>query len=419
MMEREIFKDNQKILSVSIAASDVDSLKISDITKTGMRVYDNGFIGVSGTTGETDENKLYEKAKKDLGNKIPYPFELSSDLKHEVNIKKNIIDEKDFVKECETILEILKKRYSNFSYFDKIQLIERNTELSNTRGLFLKHSENIINFSLAFKEKSSLNIMDGEIGYIGRSYDRNDAIDYFGQVLEAYNNKVDLPQDGTYPVAFFILDTGTPIFNKFSTDMDGRAFGSGTSLFSGKIGQKLFSNNLTLYQTHHPNDTILTPFFDMEGTVNNDLKYTLIENGVIKTPYTDKRTAAMYGFKNTGNARGAYDDVPSLKKSFLEGTNLTIKPGKKTIKELFGGEKGILSIVASGGDFNSSGDFGTPIQLAFLYDGDKIIGRLPQISVSSNVYKMFGDNFRGISSDTAFKHSNDRLFVADMDVYKI
>lgn len=418
-MEREIFKDNNKILSVSITASDVDSLKVSDITKTGMRVYDKGLIGVSGTTGEADENRLYEKAKKDLENKIPYPFEIASDLKREVNIKKDIINEKDFVKECETILEILKKRYSNFSYSNKIQLIERNTELSNTKGLSLKHSENIINFSLAFKEKSSLNIMDGDIGYAGRSYDRNDVIDYFGQALEAYNNEVDLPRDGTYPVAFFIQDTDTPILNKFSADMDGRAFGSGTSLFSGKIGKKLFSDDLTLYQTHHPSDTILTPFFDMEGTINNDLKYTLIEDGVIKTPYTDKKTANMYGFKNTGNARGSYDDVPSLKKSFLEGTNLAIKPGRKTIKELFGGKKGILSIVASGGDFNSSGDFGTPIQLAFLFDGNKIIGRLPQISVSSNVYKMFGNNFRGVSSDTVFKHSNDRLFVADMDVSRI
>ena len=416
-MEKEIIKDNEKVLSVSISASRVDSIKISDITKTGMRVYENGYIGVSGALGDIDENELAKKAAENLENKIPYSYELSSNLKKEVNVKKPIIDESKFMDECEAVVEALKNKYSNFSYFNKIKYIEKNVSMKNTKGLSLKHSENAVEFGICFKEKSSLNIFDGFVGCAGRSYNREDFINYAGRTLENYNNEVSLPKNGVYPVAFSALDDGT-ILGKFSSDLNGTIFGAGGSLFSGKTGQKLFADDFTLWQTHNPEDTFYTPFFDTEGTVNDDLRFALIENGVMKSPFTDKRTAKEYGLKNTGNAAGGYDDVPTLKRAALETSNLALKPGKKTIEQLFGGDMGILVVVTSGG-FNASGDFGTPVQLAFLFDGKKIIGRLPQLSVSSNVYKMFGDNFRGVSSDCTFKHSNERLFVADMDVTAI
>lgn len=417
-MEKEILKDNEKVLSVSISASKVDSIKISDITKTGMRVYDNGYIGVSGAVGDTDEDKLAKKAEESLENKIPYPFEITPGLKCNVDSKKPIIDEIKFMDECSAVVDELRNKYSGFSFFNKIRYVEKNVSMSNTKGLSLKYSDNGVEFGICFKEKGSMNIFDGVIESVGRSYNRKDFIDYAGRILEAYGNKVHLPKNGIYPVAFSTLDDET-IMRKFSSDMNGTIFGAGGSLFSGKIGQKLFADDFTLWETHNPEDVFYTPFFDAEGTVNDGFRYPLIENGVMKTPYTDKRTAKEYGFKNTGNAAGGYDDVPTLKRTALESSNLAFKPGKKTISDLFGGNTGVLVVITSGGDFNASGDFGAPVQLAFLYDGKNIIGRLPQLSVSSNIYKMYGGNFRGVSSDYTFKHSNERLFVADMDVAEI
>lgn len=149
----------------------------------------------------------------------------------------------------------------------------------------------------------------------------------------------------------------------------------------------------------------------MEGRVNENYIYPLVENGVLKTPFTDKRTSDEFSIKNTGSASCEYDEVPDL-----VAPSLSVKSGRKTTKELFGGETGILVFIAAGGDFTTSGDFATPVQLAFLYDGEKIIGRLPQLLLSSYVYRMYNEDFRGMSSDTFFRHSNDKLMVMDMDV---
>ncbi|SCG81716.1 hypothetical protein DW1_0095 [Proteiniborus sp. DW1] len=59
-------------------------------------------------------------------------------------------------------------------------------------------------------------------------------------------------------------------------------------------------------------------------------------------------------------------------------------------------------LIASGGDFTAEGVFGTPVQLAFLTDGERLIGRLPELTISGDVYTMFGDDFIGRSEDKAF-----------------
>lgn len=117
-----------------------------------------------------------------------------------------------------------------------------------------------------------------------------------------------------------------------------------------------------------------SPFFDAEGVVNNEYRYALIEKGVIKTPYTDKRTARKFNLPLTGNSDSLYDGVPEV--GFI---NHKIEESQKTLKELLSGEIGIFVMVSS------SGDFAAPVQCAFLFDGERLIGKLPELQLSSNI----------------------------------
>lgn len=132
------------------------------------------------------------------------------------------------------------------------------------------------------------------------------------------------------------------------------------------------------------------------------------------TPYTDKKTAKKYNLDLTGAATSEYDGVPTL-----GIPELKIKESEKTAKELLGGEMGIFVLMASGGDFTPEGNFGTPVQLAFLFDGEKFVGRLPELNVSSNVFDMFGNSFRGVSKNTISPVLNSRFLIMDMKVSEI
>lgn len=86
---------------------------------------------------------------------------------------------------------------------------------------------------------------------------------------------------------------------------------SGASLFSGKMGEKLFSGALTLQVDRRPESWL--PFFDAEGSVLEGDTLPLIENGVLVRGAADRAQAARYGCMATAAAGGAYDAAPAAR----------------------------------------------------------------------------------------------------------
>ena len=138
----------------------------------------------------------------------------------------------------------------------------------------------------------------------------------------------------------------------------------------------------------------------MEGTVSEDDRVNLIDQGVIKYAYTDKKNAAAFSLPLTGAAGGKYDDVPGL-----NSPSLRIANTNKSLKELLGGQLAVLAKITSGGDYTNSGDYATPVQDAYLTDGERILGRLPELTVTSNIFDMFGKDYIGCSNDKPFMSS--------------
>jgi len=208
------------------------------------------------------------------------------------------------------------------------------------------------------------------------------------EMIEAYKNKVDIPESKKS----IIIIQQSELLRKIEEELNGEAIGRGISLFNEKINSKAFSDKVTIYQDS-TEDKFHTPFFDMEGVINENDKYNLIEKGVIKNAYTDKKSAIEFSMPLTGAASGSYDEVPAL-----SGAMLSIKSGGKNLKELLNGELAILVIAASG----SEGNFASPVQMAMITDGEHIIGRLPEFNISGNLYEMFGEDFVGVSEDKPF-----------------
>lgn len=394
-MIKEKYIINEKEITINIVQTEIKSIRKKDITKTGFRVYDNGYIGVAGTVGKVDEAELEKRAIENLKLQIPYPYEPSTNNIELLDYRRKTFSDEDFVKEIEELLYILRSEFSDFIFSNNAAIQEMDVRLSNDKGLDLSHKDRFVVLQFVIKEKSSVNVFDAFATFVDREYSREKVLNIIRDTLTAYRNPVKLPKEGKLPIVF-ASDDLLPL-KKIIEELNGYKVGTGASLFKDFIGEKKFSENFTLYQSAEEEDITGQTFFDAEGVVNKGYKYALIENGRIVSPYTDKKTASQFNLPLTGSASAEYDKVPSLAPKYLK-----IASSGKTLKELLNGQLAVAVLIASGGDFTAEGVFGTPVQLAFLTDGERLIGRLPELTISGDVYTMFGDDFIGRSEDKAF-----------------
>ncbi|GEM_PF-4436622 len=291
---------------------------------------------------------------------------------------------------------------------NKVNMNSIEYSIENDGGPDLKFADTCLSVSFLLKEATSTGIMDTFFGITDRKLEESRIIQTVKEIIEAYQNKVEL-SDLHLPI---IIDQSM-LTRLFLRDLNGKLAGNNASLFQQQIGQKVFNENFTLKIANDPVETF-SPEFDSEGTIAPAKLLNLVENGRIVRPYTDKRTALQYNFEYTGCAGGAYDSVPS------PGTcNFEINHSNKTLKELLGGRHGILVAIASGGDFTSDGQFASPVQVAYLTDGENLLGRLPERTISGSIFDFFGENFIGVSSDKIYCAGNERLAVVKLDCKRL
>ncbi|OAA29918.1 hypothetical protein AT15_01180 [Kosmotoga arenicorallina S304] len=411
-MIKEKYTEKTSQIALNIENSKVESVRRKDITKTAIRVYSENKMGVAGGLGKVDEEELAEKAIKALDFDIHYPVEPTSDLEMNIVYHADFSDSDEFVNEIEELLLEISKEQPDFIFSNKATLTTTENSLNNNLGLNLFHRGTSINVGLIFKRKGSGNIFDGFVGYNGLKYDRKEFLNLTNEICEAFKNNIEEFKPGRYPVVF--LQSDSIYLMKLYRDLHGLIFATGGSLLSGKIGQKLFSENFTLYQTRNHADGFYGPFFDLEGVVTPEFRYPLIENGILRSPYTNKKTAKLFNLPHTGAAGGEYDSVPDV-----AAYPMSLKESDKTLEELLDGRKGIFVLVASGGDFTPDGKFATPVQLPFLFDGKKFIGKLPELNISSNLFDMFGKDFIGVGKNNLTPLGPSRAVIMEMDVSKI
>ena len=158
-----------------------------------------------------------------------------------------------------------------------------------------------------------------------------------------------------------------------------------TSLFAGKLGQKIASSRLTI-EDRPMAKTLFSRYFDDEGVATYNK--AIIKNGVLQTYLYNLTTAAKEGRQSTGNA------ASSGAKMGIAPTYLFVKPGKKSLEEIFkeiGNGVYITDVqgLHSGLD-PQTGNFSLQANGFLIKDGKKDHG-LDVITVSGNLIKLFND----------------------------
>lgn len=208
-----------------------------------------------------------------------------------------------------------------------------NVTQGNIHYMYLT-SEGFEGYHRASMAGISINYMDDtfrQSGWAQRtSYRMKDIEETFEEAAEISRNKALLNRDpaelkpGRYTVIIESLGIYEILHMMGWFGFSGKSYYEGTSFLRNKLGQKVFSDKLTIED--RPSDIeLFTSPFDFEGTQKRDIK--LVENGVFKIPALDKRFAKKLNMESTGHAVIPFYPLPFP-------NHMSIKPGDKSLKEM-------------------------------------------------------------------------------------
>jgi PmbA protein len=193
----------------------------------------------------------------------------------------------------------------------------------------------------------------------------------------------DRPATGKYTIVFenrVAEDLVGMIAGYFS----GKSVDDKTSPLAGKLGQKIFSEQITLTDDPHFIEGQGSRPFDDEGYATQ--KTALIENGRVNAFLTNSVLARKLKLAHTASAARA----PSTDLD-VTMSNLLVKPGTHTLESLLNADSKVIlitDIMGKAGFRAASGDFSLPVE-GQLYENGKRVAPLKDFLISGNILQLF------------------------------
>lgn len=384
-MEKEKYTNIINSAEASIVENKIVSFDKINNLETSYRVHQDGFVGIHYQVGKIEDEEGYKKAEINLKLKRPYPFELEKGVRS-CDKSEKPFDDKQILGAAKKVLNYLHKKYPDYTFGGKVNSFFWEERMENSCGMDFQCKDANSSINLFFKHKNSKDINDGGIFYTSRNLKLKPFYKIVDNYLENFTKTVEMPED------CLIIDKYYGYTGLLRECLSLEKIKNGTSLLSGKIGQQVFSEDLTVYNDVSDKNRWMTCFWDGDGVVPKGDKVFFIKNGKIIRGYCGKKVAKMYNVKTTGNEGINYCDIPSGSHN-----SMSLKIGKKFAKELLNGRLAIIPVQASGGGFKEKGDYTMPVQIGLLTDGEKILGRVPPFTIVSNLFDMFGKDFIGIA----------------------
>lgn len=324
-------------------------------------------------TDELDEVTLATKEKIELKDRKVLSFDTNE-------IKNNL---KSFNHE-------LKEKYSEvFSIRSEFNFEQDDYEIYNTNGTNLKDS----NYHAYYYTDVVLKINEQNLEFYRFLMDKNLDFEKFKRKVEEdlinTLNKVGAKSIVTDKYDILLENKSVyDILNALAMDFHARNISKKQSVFTDKLGEKIFSNKINIVEDPANDKLIGTRLFDDEGVKTYFKK--IVDKGVFTTELYDKKYARKDNVKSTGNSYGV--------------RNLYIEPGKKSEDELLEKvEKGIYVEKLLGihsGINHLTGDMSIQCEGFKIENGKKTIP-VNQIVLSTNIFELFG-NVKEIANNLEF-----------------
>ena len=239
-MEREYLQNKSNVITLNITDGKVDSYREKEETQSTVRVYEDGKIGVAGALGDVSAEELEAQAVEKLSGGIPYPCKLNAGVKKSVLRTRPIVEDKNLIPATKRLAKKVAAACPRFLVNGKTQASKVSGCYQNSQGTELEFENHAFQVFFQVKDKDSSNIADAYYGASVSRYGKKTEEKIVSDVKMLHDaffgEKITLP-NGKYPMIVAPYD----VLGNIMKDLIAEYYVSGGSLFSGKLGDKIFT----------------------------------------------------------------------------------------------------------------------------------------------------------------------------------
>ncbi len=385
-MTTEKYTEKNRMSEVKIQENEIVGFNKYDKVQRSFRVYEGGYAGIHYQQGEMGDEEGYGKAKRNLDLKRPYPFGLQGGTRTRDKTGR-ILTDKALMEKAREELSWLRRTYPDFSFGGSLYTTVVEMAQENSAGMRYESRDGHNGIGIRFKHKDSKDIVDGYFSINMRQFSSAKFRRMADNYLAGYTKQLELPEECIIMMPVWEL-TG-----KLKEFLDAEKIALGISQL--KVGQKAFSDALTVTHDVSQAHCWMSTFWDAEGFVPKNDRKIFIHKGKVLRGYADRRIAQKYGVECTGSAYQNFQDIPDNGWMCMR-----VQTTGRTPKEMLGGRLAIVPLQASGGGYKENCEYAMPVQSSYLTDGEKILGRLPPFTMRSTLFDIFGKDFIGVAKYT-------------------
>lgn len=387
----EVLYEEGESRSISFENNKLKSIQTKSIRGVGLRVIKDGKIGFASTTDFRKPEQVVSNAieSAEFGQEAKFSFQSGSQFKNielfdenvaNYNIEKGIQIGKDAIN---------KTLSANPNYECGVSIGKSvgKSRLINSSGL--DTSIRSTSFGIGI---DVLHVKDEGLLWVGEGESSARLVEDLDKHttkalsdLRLAQKEVKIHTD-SYPVIFTSKAIGT-LLSTFETGCNGKLVQKGASPLTGKLGQKIIDERISIY------DDPTIDYADGSFTCDDEgipaQRTPLFESGVLKNYIYDLQTAGIMNAKSTGNGTRSFASQPSPGNS-----NVIIETGEMKYEDMIKDmKKGILvDQVLGGGQSNVlAGEFSVNVDLGYLVEKGEIVGRVKDCMIAGNVFDIFNN----------------------------
>ena len=386
----EVFSNTYEENEISFQNYSLNEIKNKIQTGYSLRIIKDGKIGTSYTKNLLDRNALVNNALKSLKGEIEADFSFPENYKVDLldSFDSEIVSmsSKKILDNSKMISEFIKGKTSGqlnvYSGFGQSE-----TRIINSNGLNVETRDSyhydmpIIMYPRTYANIGHFSISKG-FNQIGNSVLRN--------LIKMYDSglKEVSPCSGNVQVVF------TPrslyaLMSRLEVATNAKNIFQKVSPIKDKLGEKIFSEKLTIIDDPKNPLNVGARSFDDEGVFTDRL--VLVENGVLKSFFSDLNYAEKLKMKPTGNGykKMAWGGETVALASTPNLRCPSILPGDDTLESMIAGiKRGVLLFGALGAHSGNviNGDFSIGLNPGLYIENGEILGRVKDGMISGNIY---------------------------------
>ncbi|MFZ2331222.1 MAG: metallopeptidase TldD-related protein [Atribacterota bacterium] len=391
----ELFKVNFMTVPIDYEMNQLKSINSEEVEGWALRVIDNGKIGFSSSTSESQFENMIVKAKEiaQFGQTalFDFPNQVKIPRKGKLKLYDHSVSKKSIAKMIEignSIINRVNSLNSELRCDAGIVKQEGQVRYWNTHGASFDYQKTTFASSIMIQDTKADDMM---MLMESRQWGQDAlSLDSLWENVEQKINwgKKIVELESGYMPAIFTPKALLVLILPLIAGLNGRMVNKKISPLQDKLGQALFSPQLSVYSDGTIDYAEGSAPCDDEGIPIR--KLPLIEKGILKNYYYDLQNAAEAGVKPTGTGmRNSYHTSPSPGIS-----NLVIPEGETTFADMVKDiKKGIIvdQVLGLGQGNILSGAFSNNVQLGYKIEKGKITGRIKNVMIAGNALEILKD----------------------------